>query len=152
MYYYFMSPLLIHGVKHAFIVSLFLSVFFLLIYCALLSTYWLYPTGAVIAILIVTGIVVLGGLSDLFFFSWGRYQKYRKMKGRFLEVAIYRADPLSREVFDHLMGFYEVDGIMVRKPLVASFSHQETKSHQDGQTYHAWLASNGDLVLLEKQN
>ena len=147
-----MSPLKIHGVKRAFVVSLFLTSFFLLVYGALLSMYWIYPTGAVIAILIVTGLVVFGGLSDLFFYSWGRYQKYRKMTGRFLEITVYQTNPLTNEVFDHPTGFYDEDGIQVRKPLVASFSRQETKSHQDGQISKAWLASNGDLILLEKED
>lgn len=152
MYYYFMRPLRIHGVKRAFVFSLFLTTLFLLIYGGLLSMYWLYPTGAVIAILIVTGIVVFGGLGDLYFYSWGRYQKYRKMTGRFLNIQVFIVDPVTKETFDRPTGCYDEEGISVRKPLVASFSRGETKSHLDGQTAPGWLASNGDLILLEKED
>jgi len=152
MYYYFMSPLRIHGVKRAFVVSLFLTALFLMIYGGLVSMYWLYPSGAVIAILIVTGIVIFGGLSDLYFYSWGRYQKYRKMTGQFLNIKVFIVDPVTQEIFERPTGCYDEEGISVRKPLVASFSPLEIKRHPGGQTAQAWLAANGDLILLEKED
>ncbi|MCI1245163.1 MAG: hypothetical protein LKG11_04410 [Bacilli bacterium] len=146
-----MNPFLIHGVKRSFRLALIMTGAFLLLYGALVSMYWVYPTKLVIGVLVMTGLVIIVGVSDLFFATYGRFKKYRKLTSRPLETRAYLTDPLTGEPYGRLMGLYEQNGITIHKPLIGAFGKKYAKTIGVGTPVKCALMSNGELALLEKQ-
>lgn len=147
-----MKPFAIHGVKRAFYVSIGLTVLFLGLFGGLLAYYYMKPSNTIIAILIVTGIVIAVGVSDLFYATVGRFRRYKGMKGEVIEVRLYSKDPQTGEPYDRLTGIREENGILIHRPVVGAFSKKFIRTHSEGSPMKAWLSPNGELLLLEKQD
>jgi hypothetical protein len=147
-----MKPFAIHGVKRAFYVSVALTVLFLGLFGGLLALYFSKPSKTIIAILIVTGIVIAVGVSDLFYATVGRFHRYEKMKGEVITVKLYAKDPQTGEPYDRLTGIREENGILIHRPVIGAFSKKFIRTHSEGSEMKAWLSPNGELLLLEKQD
>jgi hypothetical protein len=142
----------IHGVKKALLTAYLLSALSVLLYGVLIALYFLYRWPLLIAILVLSGIVMVLGIGDLFRLATARYRKYEGMTGRFLEAKLYDADPDTGERFERLTAVYETDGKQIKKPIVGFLSVPFAKSHSKGAPVKIWLAQNGDPVLLQEQS